>query len=72
MWAVAHHVYGSKNTNTQVLGEIANYVTASDWAIAEGRFVSDADAKRRARVAVRGQTVPQPRGCGQLGAFEKP
>jgi putative ABC transport system permease protein len=53
----AQVVYGSKNTNTQVLGESPNYAAVSNWTVAEGRFISAADNKRRARVAAIGQTV---------------
>jgi len=53
----AQVVYGSRNTNTLVLGETADYARVSNWTVAAGRFVSSDDDRRRARVAVLGQTV---------------
>jgi putative ABC transport system permease protein len=53
----AQIVYGNQNTNTQVLGETPNFPNVRDWPVVTGVFVHDEDLKRRARVAVLGQTV---------------
>ncbi len=53
----AQVVYGSQNAFTQVLGEAANFPGVRDWPVVSGAFFTDDDLKRRARVAVLGQTV---------------
>ena len=53
----AQVVFGNQNTFTQVLGETPNFPTVRDWPVLAGVFVGDEDLKRRARVAVLGQTV---------------
>ncbi len=53
----AQVVYGNQNTFTQVLGETVNFPTVRNWAVVAGSFFTDDDQKKRARVAVLGQTV---------------
>jgi putative ABC transport system permease protein len=48
---------GSNNTNTSIIGGEAVYATVHKVEIAEGRFITDGDNTRQAKVAVLGPTV---------------
>jgi putative ABC transport system permease protein len=49
--------YRSRNTNTSVQGTSPEYREVRDLQLVSGRFLTRADVKRRARVAVLGATV---------------
>ncbi len=48
---------GSSNTSTSVMGTSENYLTVGKLTIAQGRFFTADEAKRRRKVAVLGSTV---------------
>jgi putative ABC transport system permease protein len=49
--------YGSRNTNTSVVGATANYLEVRNFTIAAGRMFTNAENAARKRVAVLGQQV---------------
>jgi putative ABC transport system permease protein len=49
--------YGSRNTNVLVVGSTANFAAVRDYTIARGRFFSDRDVKRNARVVALGSEL---------------
>jgi macrolide transport system ATP-binding/permease protein len=50
-------IYGDRNWQTQILGVSTDYPAATNWTIAEGRGISQADEDSAAAVVVIGQTV---------------
>lgn len=50
-------VYRSKNTNTQIVGTSASYLTVRNVEMAQGVFISDQNVKSQSKVAVIGATV---------------
>jgi len=55
--ARAQVVYGSKNTQTTVLGVTPEYLTVRNWTVSRGRFINDLDDRTQAKVVVLGATV---------------
>jgi len=53
----AQVVYGSKNTQTTVLGVTPEYLTVRNWKVSRGRFINDLDVRTQAKVVVLGATV---------------
>ncbi|MGC8787197.1 MAG: ABC transporter permease [Anaerolineae bacterium] len=53
----AQVVYGSKNTQTTVVGVTPEYLTVRNWRIARGRFIDELDVTSQAKVAVLGASV---------------
>jgi putative ABC transport system permease protein len=49
--------YGSRNTNVLVVGSTANFAAVRDYSVARGRFFSDRDVKRNARVVALGSEL---------------
>jgi putative ABC transport system permease protein len=49
--------YGSRNTNVLVVGSTANFAAVRDYTVARGRFFSDRDVKRNARVVALGSEL---------------
>lgn len=50
-------VFGNQNWNTSIQGTNADYLTASNWEISQGRAFTDEDLRRNAKVALIGRTV---------------
>jgi len=50
--------YGSKNTNTSIIGTTANYLDVRKYTMAAGKMFNDAEDRGRERVAVLGAAVP--------------
>jgi ABC-type antimicrobial peptide transport system permease subunit len=50
-------VYGERNWATAAQGTTPAFLEVRDWALTEGRFFTDAEEARAARVAVLGRTV---------------
>ena len=57
-------VFGSKNTNTQIVGSTANYPEVRKFEVEYGRFFTHAEDQTRQRVAVVGPTVAENLGLG--------
>jgi len=57
MQAQLQVVYGSKNTNTSIIGTTANYPTVRKYEVEFGRFFTYAEDQTRQRVAVIGPGV---------------
>jgi putative ABC transport system permease protein len=53
----AQLVVGSQNWNTQIEGTTAAIVSVRRWALASGRFLTDADVRGASKVVVLGATV---------------
>jgi putative ABC transport system permease protein len=53
----AQVVYGSKNTQTSVVGITPEYLSVRNWKVARGRFIDDLDLANQAKVAVLGATA---------------
>ncbi|MBC7232796.1 MAG: ABC transporter permease [Chloroflexi bacterium] len=53
----AQVVYGSKNTQTTVVGVTPEYLTVRNWKIERGRFIDELDVSGQAKVAVLGASV---------------
>lgn len=53
----AQVVYGSKNTQTTVVGVTPEYLTVRNWRVTRGRFIDELDIASQAKVAVLGATV---------------
>jgi putative ABC transport system permease protein len=53
----AQVVYGNLNWSTNVQGTTSGILVVRDWAIAEGRPLTDEDVRSSAKVALLGQTV---------------
>ena len=53
----AQVVYGSKNTQTSVLGVPPEYLAVRNWQVAQGRFIDQQDVESLAKVCTLGTTV---------------
>jgi len=53
----AQVVYGSKNTQTTVLGVTSEYLAVRNWKVSRGRFINELDVRAQAKVVVLGATV---------------
>ncbi len=53
----AQVVVGKKNWNTSIYGTTASYNLVRDWAVQEGEFLNESQAKSAASVAVLGSSV---------------
>ncbi|MGE4273851.1 MAG: ABC transporter permease [Desulfitobacterium sp.] len=53
----AQVVYGKGNTSTNIMGTTGSYADIRNIEIAQGRFITDEDTEKSARVAVVGPTV---------------
>jgi len=59
-------VYGSKNTQTTVLGVTPEYLRVGNWRVARGRFIDEMDLTSQAKVAVLGASVVEDLFGGSL------
>ncbi|MCM2679629.1 ABC transporter permease [Echinimonas agarilytica] len=55
----AQVVWGNQNWSTGIQGTNTDYLHASNWQIAQGRYFSDSDVRSGAKVALVGHTVAQ-------------
>ncbi|MGC8838793.1 MAG: ABC transporter permease [Anaerolineae bacterium] len=55
----AQVVYGSRNTQTSIVGVTPEYAAVQNWEVAQGRFLDAQDLASRAKVAVLGATVAE-------------
>jgi putative ABC transport system permease protein len=53
----AQVVYGSKNTQTTVLGVTPEYLMVRNWNVSRGRFINELDTRTQAKVVALGATV---------------
>ena len=53
----AQMMYGAKNWSGNVRGVSTDVLTINNWTVAEGRFFTDDEVRRAARVCVLGETV---------------
>jgi len=53
----AQVVYGSKNTQTTILGVTPEYLTVRNWQVSRGRFINDLDVRTQTKVVALGATV---------------
>nr|MBC7245486.1 ABC transporter permease [Chloroflexota bacterium] len=53
----AQVVYGSKNTQTTILGVTPEYRPVRNWQVERGRFIDELDLSTQAKVAVLGSSV---------------
>jgi putative ABC transport system permease protein len=53
----AQVVYGSKNTQTTVLGVTPEYLAVRNWQVSRGRFINDLDVRTQTKVVALGATV---------------
>ena len=53
----AQVVYGSKNTQTTVLGVTPEYLAVRNWKVSRGRFINELDVRTQAKVVTLGATV---------------
>lgn len=61
-------VYLSQNTNTELLGVTPSYLWVSNFEMADGEFISDANVTARSTVVVLGSAVADTLFGGEAGA----
>ena len=62
--------YGSKNSNTSIVGTTANYPQVNNYTVTAGRFFTEGDNDSRQRYAVLGADVPdqmESNGAAMIG-----